>query len=116
MNEYPELNESGIKEHEQIMDKFKSQMIEIVEETLSNSYCDVSHYIESDSWSNYRRDIMKGLKGYPSLLKYDFREVRKLILEEHRDQIIQDINEDLLREVQDLKSMIEDFRNSNREY
>jgi len=114
--EYPELNEAGLKEHEQIMAKFKSQMLEIVEETLSDSYSDVSHHIESDSWSNYRRDIMKGLQGYPSLLRCDFKEMRKLILEEHREQIIHDLNEDLFGEIQYLKGAIKIYRKDYRSY
>jgi hypothetical protein len=85
-------------------------MANAAEEALASLYSDVMPYIEGDSWSNFRRDAINQLKGYnreKEIRPYDFRKIRAKMLEEHREEIIGDLNADLLAEVEDLRSRIQ---------
>lgn len=108
---YPNLPKAGVDEAARLIESFKAEMVKAATEVLSNVYCDVAVHIESDSWTNFRNEIVKGLTrnyAYSSeLLKYDFRELRKTILIEHREAIIKDLNKDLLAEVEDLKAQLQ---------
>jgi arginyl-tRNA synthetase len=103
---YPALSEQGQKEAQIIIDRFREKMKKVCDETLSEFYVDVSAYIESDHWTNYRNQIMNGLKGYEGDLRYDYKGARAVILKEHREEIIKDLNQDLLAEIDDLKAQL----------
>ena len=107
---YPELNEKGKIEYQKLIDNFKLKMNEICESTMSELYCDVGTHIESDSWTNFRNGIIDGLKGYPTHLKHNFKEIRDLIFKENKEEIIKDIKEDFLEEIDSLKKTIEFLR------
>lgn len=103
---YPELNEHGEKNAQILIDKFKERLIKVASETIDDLYVDLGAYIECDHWTNYRNQIMNGLKGYGGDLRWDFKKVREEIFKEHREEIIKDLNQDLLAEIEDLKSQI----------
>lgn len=119
MNEYPlypELSEEGKKEAQQIIDGFKEKMKKVVDEIIGDAYCDVVNYIESDSWSNFRNQIMDGFKDYDNrkiTAKYDFKEIRQSILKHHREEIIKDLDQDNLKEIDDLKNRIKYLKEAN---
>ena len=60
-----------------------------------------SYYIESDSWTNYRNDLMDGFRGYKNNGKhqYDFKELRQAIYKNHKEEIVNDLNTDLLKDI-----------------
>lgn len=103
---YPELPEQAQKEYQQLIDKAKSRIKAAAGEAITDLYCDVGTHIETDSWQNFRNTLMNGLKGYPSHLKYDFKQIRKEILKENRAEIIKDLNQDLVEEVENLKDQL----------
>ena len=114
---YPGLPEEGENEAQSLMDKFKEQMKKAADEVLGELYCDVAVYIESDSWSNFRNELMDGFKNYDNRKiqsKYDFKDIRQAILKEHREDIIADLNQDLLEEIESLKGQLEFQREVNR--
>ena len=108
MNEnlYPELGESGKKEASSLLDKFKLEMIKCAEEALGDLYCDVVHTIESASWTNYRNTMVTGFCQYDSDGSYDYKKLRAKILEEHRDSIIKDLDQDNIEKIEELKKEI----------
>jgi hypothetical protein len=111
-NEYPlfpELSEEAQKEAQVLLDSFKEKMKVVSEEVISSFYCDVANYIESDSWSNFRRELMDGLMNYGNKKiqgEYDFKRIRQSILKNHREEIVNDLNQDLLSEIDELKNAI----------
>ncbi len=117
MNEYPfypALSEEGKNEAQKLIDQFKERLIEVAEEVLKDLYTDVVVYIESDSWTNFRKELMQGFKGYNVRAEsyYDFKEIRKQIYEEYRDEIIKDLDQDNLNRIESLEkevSWLRDF-------
>ena len=108
---YPELTEQGKKEAQRIMDSFKPMITKLVEDILSDLYADVVYHVESDSWTNYRNALMDGFKGYSNRNhKHDFAELRKAIYENHKEQIVEDLNQDLVEEIENLKQQIKWYR------
>lgn len=112
---YPELTEQGKLEAQKIMDSFKTKLVKLMEEVLCDIYTDVSYYVESDHWSNYRNALMDGFKGYhdgkPNH-EYDYKELRQAIYNNHKEEIVKDLNKDLVEENERLKSMIESLQDS----
>lgn len=117
MSEFSELSEAGKAEAVEIIEKFKkhikSAIVGAVEETLDEVYRDVVPYIETDAWSNFRSDVVNEICGYHHnglMRQYDFVLLRQSILENHRDEIVQHLNQDLLKEVEELKQTVEILR------
>lgn len=110
---FPELSKKGIDEAQALIDKFKHQLIKVSEEVIGDLYVGIGSYIESDAWSNMRNDMMDGFKNYETRLSqnaYDFKDIRKKIYEEYREEIIKDLNSDLLEEIEGLKDEINSLR------
>jgi len=116
---FPELSEPGQQEAQALMDRFKEQMEKVCEKTLSELYTDVACYIESDSWTNYRNQLLEGFRNYDNRKvqgQHDFTEVRKQIYKEFRDELIPDLNQDLLKEIESLKQQIKWMEESRNRY
>ncbi len=116
---YPTLAPEAQAEAQALMDGFKAKMTKLCEETLAQLYCDVSVYIESDHWTNYRNDLLAGLQNYGNRKvqgSYDFKKIRRAILDEHRAEIVGDLNQDLLDEVAELKRTLESERELRRNF
>ena len=112
---YPELTEQGKEEAQKIMDGFKPMLKKLMDEVLGDLYTDVSYYVESDHWTNYRNALMDGLKGYGAGKpnhEYDYKELRKAIYRNHKDEIVNDLNQDLVEENERLKAQIEQLQQS----
>ena len=106
---HPTLAEQGKEEAQELMNEFKEKMLKLSEGILNDLYIDVTSYVESDQWQNYRNKIMDGLCDYTEQRKhsfYDFKELRAAILAEHRESLIADINQDLMDEIEALKKQL----------
>ena len=109
---YPELTEEGKKEADLWLQKFRDKMKKVADEVVSDTYCSCVGYIESDSWSNFRNEILDGFKNYGNRkiqAEYDFATIRSEIYKQFRDEIIVDLNQDLVKENEALKKRIEYF-------
>lgn len=114
---YPELTEQGKIEAQRIMDSFKPKLSKLMDEVMGDLYADVSYYVESDHWSNYRNELMDGFKGYKkgrNAYPYDFKELRQAIYENNKEEIVKDLNQDLLKEIEDLEKENERLRDAIR--
>jgi hypothetical protein len=114
---YPTLAPEAQAEAQALMDSFKAQMLKLCDETLGKLYCDVSAYIECDHWTNYRNDLLAGLQNYGNRkvqASYDFAKIRQAIFKEFRADIIADLNQDLMKEVEELKQELQRERENRR--
>ncbi len=112
---YPELSEAGGAEAQFLVDKFKDEIIKAANDVIGTLYCDIACHIESDSWTNYRNQMLEGFKNYNNRKiqgEYDFKQIRKAILKEHREDIVEDLNQDMLKEIESLKTTIEFLQRS----
>lgn len=112
---FPALTEQGAQEAQRIMDSFKPKIINMMEEILGDLYTDVSYYVESDHWTNYRNALMDGIKNYGAGKPnhaYDYKEIRKAIYENHKDEIVADLNQDLVEENHELRERIREMQES----
>lgn len=107
---YPELTEQGKEEAQKIMDSFKPKLAKLLDEVMGDLYTDVSYYVDSDHWTNYRNSLMDGFKGYKHGKvnhSYDYKELRQAIYANHKEEIVKDLNKDLVDENVKLKEQIE---------
>jgi F0F1-type ATP synthase membrane subunit b/b' len=104
---YPELSQAAEDEAEKVIEAFKQQMKKAGDEAIETLWCNLIHHIESDSWSNFRTSIINGLSDYNNLnSEQDKSAIRKAVLKNHRDEIISDLNQDNLKQIEDLKQQI----------
>ena len=107
---YPELSKPGAEEAQRLIDRFKELMKNAAEEVLNELYTDVAAYIESDSWGNFRNQMIAGFRNYDNRKiqgEWDFKEIRQAILKHHREDIIHDLDQDNLSRIKELESQIE---------
>jgi hypothetical protein len=120
---YPELSEEGKKEAQELLDNFTTRIKKIltdeVENVVGEYYADILPHIESDSWTNFRNEVMDGYKNYNNRkiqAEYDFKEIRKAIYEQFKEEIIKDLDQDNLEEIERLKREIAWLRECNKRY
>jgi hypothetical protein len=114
---YPNLSEEGANEAEFIIGDFKKKLSKAAEEAIGSLYSGIIPYIESDSWQNFRNQMMDGFKNYNNRKiqgAYDFKEIRAEIFKDFKDEIIIDLNQDIWEENQTLKQQIEDLKELHR--
>ena len=110
---FPALAEGGAEEAQALIESFKKQLSKAAEQASGELYCDIVPHIESDSWVNYRNDLLAGLRDYRNRTiqgDYDFAQIRQAIYKEYRDELIVDLNQDLVKENDELKRQIEFMR------
>lgn len=118
---FPELSEEGNKEAIKFIESFKAKLAksanDIIETTMSEVYCDIMPHIESDSWMNFRNDLMDGFKNYNNRKiqgDYNFALIRKQIFKDFHDEIIKDLDKDNIAEIKKLNKRIEELESENR--
>jgi len=114
---YPELTEEGKKEADMWLQNFRDKMKKVAEEVVAETYTSCVEYIESDSWTNFRNEILDGFRNYNNRkiqAEYDFAAIRTEIFKQFRDEIIVDLNQDLVKENEELKKRIKYMEESAR--
>lgn len=111
---YPELTDEGKLQAHVLMQKFekdlKSKALEVIEGITTDFYCDILHEIETDHWTNYRTKILNSICNYSNkegLANHEYKRIREAIFREHKEEIIKDLNNDLLKEIEMLKDHIQ---------
>ena len=108
---FPELTEEGQKQAQELMNKFekllKEHAIKVMQEITNEFYFDIVHEIESDQWTNYRNKILEGLCNYgnKSHSIHDFSKIRMAIYKNHKEEIVNDLNQDLVQEIDRLEKL-----------
>ena len=110
---FPELPEAAQEEAQALIDRFKEEIRKAADEAIGDLYVKVMPYIESDTWQNFRNELLDGFKDYRNRKiqgEYDFKTIRQQILKHHREDIVNDLNQDLLDEVTELQEEIARMR------
>jgi len=108
---YPEFDIIAQNQAEQVtkryFENFKKKCIDILDELAGEYVSAIVDHIESDAWSNFRQEIIDGLCNYSNRKiqgRYDFDKIRKSIFDHYRNEIIEDLNQDLVLENEKLKN------------
>lgn len=107
---FPELSKEAQIEAQELINKFKIELAKSAESAISDFYCDIMPYIESDTWTNFKNELMAGFKEYGNRKiqgEYDFKEIRQSILKNHKEDIIKDLNQDMVEEIKELKNQLD---------
>ena len=110
---YPTLPEPGAQEAQELIERFKQQLKTAAEFAFTDFYTNILPYIESDSWLNFRNQMLEGFLNYNNRKiqgEYDFKQLRQQIYREFRDDIIKDLDQDNLEEIERLKREVEHLR------
>lgn len=106
---FPKLSEEGKLEAEAVINMFKEKMKRAAQDALGEIYTEISAYIESDSWTNFRNTMLNGFKDYRNRKiqgEYDFKQIREQIYYQFRDEIIKDLDQDNLEKIKELQKEI----------
>lgn len=108
---YPQLTDQGQLEAQELIENFKSKLRKVASEIIGELYMDVQTHIKTDAWFNYRNQLWRELSDWKNLhAHHGYKEVRQAILEEHREDLVKDLNQDLLAEVESLKKQLDIVR------
>lgn len=94
---------------EQLMSNFKDEVLKVQVQTIDEYYCGLLPYFEDDLIANIKTSIIRDLKYSDKKGTLDFKEIRKKIFEENKTEIIEDLNQDNLKEIERLKEWINEL-------
>lgn len=102
-----ELGEKGKKEFGEMIAYAKKAVVSAMVNEFDDNCTKWVDWIESDSWSNYRDQLKHALEyDYASILEQDSywaKNVRKLILKEHKEELLACLNLDLITQIETLQ-------------
>lgn len=105
-----ELSQKAIEEFESVLTNFKQRMTKEAERAISDLYCDLPKYIETDAWLNYRQHLQRELEvNVKDTIKDESiwaRRVRHMIFVEHREELIKALDQDHLAKIAELEQTI----------
>jgi len=111
-----ELQEKAQKEFADFMERRRKELAQTIRDEadsiLSNCYTDYGMYLETDAWINYRAALRLELAGglYKQITEdtegHWARGVRDMIFKENRDALVSALNQDLLKQIEDLKAQL----------
>ena len=116
---YPMLPDQAQAQAQELINNFKKELIKVADDAIGNLYCDVTHHIESASWTNFRGHLLDGLCNYNNRHTqgdYDFKRIRRTIYEEYRDEIIADLDQDLIIENTRLKERLIELEQKSQSF
>lgn len=116
-----DLTDEGRAQAQGVLDSLQAAMQTAVTNAASDAlgalYADYPKWIDTDAWGNFRQALFEGLSDYSENRDlYDFRAVRAKLLEEHREDIIADLDQDHLRRIEELEQQLEVERRLRRDY
>lgn len=109
---FPELSEEGGLAAEAVIERAKAKLKTVCAEALGEIYINIPAYIGSDSWTNFRNDLMAGFRDYGNRKiqgDYDFKVIRQQIYKDFRAEIIADLNQDHLEEIEKLRKEVSEL-------
>lgn len=113
---YPGLTEQGLKEYEESIKKAIASIRKKIDEEIGQVLEDMTEgfveYAETNSWNTMRQRFMYGMTNYKAGKKqspHSFKEIRKQMLKEDREEIINDLNQDLIEKVAELEKRNKDL-------
>lgn len=107
------LSEREQNQAEELLQSFANRMRDLADEVIGEVYVELLPYIATDTWSNVRTRFVSDLTTYPQICehsKFDAKELRKSMLAEYHDEIVNDTIEDLQEQIEDLRDRLDDVR------
>lgn len=123
--EYPELSEDGQKRTQEIIDRFAKQLFELMNESVSNFTKNLAmEIVNDDAWIDLRYQTLSALCNYTGEARREKQfgtylgqwwvGIRKKILEENKEAIINDIITDKENKIKDLEAQINNMQERQR--
>ena len=112
---YPTLTDAGKQESQRLVDMFKETLTKAVEEVIGELYVDVPLWIQSDSWHVIRNHVVNEICNYTNRHiqgEYDHEKIRKAIFITYGDEIIDDLNQDIVKVIFEILRLQELLYNS----
>ncbi len=103
-------------EAQTFIDKFRSRMKDIADETLGELYANIMPYVETDTWTNYRESLRLELEHQYKYSRFKDEwaiDFRRAVFVENRDEISKLIEQDILKRIkllEDCRQEYEQFR------
>jgi hypothetical protein len=94
---------------QKLLTEFSDQLQKIASNIIGRTSNEYLPWVETDSLYNQKLRIIEELRGWRGidiLGEHEAREIRARILEEHREEIIAELNQDSLKTIEDLKRTI----------
>jgi hypothetical protein len=118
---WPQMTEEQLSLCERLIEKFKGQLKSAAEDALSTVYVDVMPHIESDTFLNFKSQAMSVIRGYATkdaltAGDYSGQHIRAKIFEEHKNELVELINQDHLATIKGLREDLKCEREYNRRY
>lgn len=110
---FPTLSEQGKLEAEAVVMRFKDKFKRAAEEALGEIYVEIPNYIESDSWTNFRNNVLDAFRDYSNRKlqgSYDFKLIRQQIFADFREEILKDLDQDNLERIRTLEADVARLR------
>lgn len=108
-----ELQEKAQHEFKDFMESCRAKIAATIrdeaDKILSNCYTDYGMFLETDAWTNYREHLKRELAGglYRTVTSSEdgfwAKNVRAMILQEHRAELISALNQDLVADNERLR-------------
>lgn len=110
--DFPELTDQGKEEAAKVLKGLEESFYKAAENAISKLYCDYLPHIETDAWQNYRNAVERQLgseiqKHLTSTATWAVN-MRKIIYEQHRDELEKGIIADLERRIEELENDVKE--------
>ena len=119
---YPKLDDIAQDQAEELtkrfLETFKKRTQDIMEDLTNEFVYAIVDHIEGDAWQNFRTEILNGLCNYDNRKiqsRYDFDKIRESIYRKYRNEIIADLNQDLVKENEELKKKVDNLQEYTRQ-
>ena len=94
------------------IDKFRKRMKDIAEECLGEIYCNITPYIETDTWTNYREALRLELQHeymFSNFKQPWATDFRRAVFVENREEISKLIEADMLKRIKSLEDCKQEY-------
>jgi len=110
------LNEEGAELFDKLIQNFKARITSVADEVIGSLYVDIAGYIEHDVFFNLRNDIVSAFSRYNDggAYKPHLKKLREHILANHREELIEDLNQDNLDKIAELEQTIKSLQELRR--
>jgi hypothetical protein len=120
-NFYPKLPEDAEIAAQKLIDNSRDYLKKVIEnattEIFDKIYVDFVPWIASDSWGNFRMQIVDAICNYNQLREFsrwDAKKVRNRIFSEYKEEIVEDLNQDNLEKIKELEEEIVRLKKESR--
>jgi hypothetical protein len=116
---YPHLGLDGQTQAEEVAEAFlldfKERCKGMLDELMGEFEYKIATFIETDSWENFRAELVQGICNYNNRElqgRYDYAKIRRAIFDTYKEEIIKDLDQDNLEKIAQLEETLASLRRS----